>query len=568
MTRQASLDYLRTNPEISVLIIGGGINGIGTFRDLALQGVDVLLVEKGDYSSGASAASSHMVHGGLRYLENAEFRLVREALTERNRLLQNAPHQVFPLPTTIPIFGWFSGILTAPLTFAGLRDKPGSRGSIVIKLGLLMYDWFTRGQQTLPKHVFNSRSKSLARRPMLNPDIVATATYYDAWMPTPERICIELIKDAEESSKEARALNYVKAVGVDSKAVVLEDQISGERYRVKPKVVINAAGPWIDFANENLNHPTHFIGGTKGSHILVNHPELHAATQGHEMFFENKDGRITLFFPLKERVLIGTTDIRLDDPDAAVCTEEEVDYMLEMVKIVFPNIDVNRSHIVFRFSGVRPLPFSDSSTTGQISRDHSIRTVEANANIPFPILSLVGGKWTTFRAFSEQVADEVLKRLGQSRRSRTIDIPIGGGKGYPKANREKWLSEHQAQSGISRERLETLFDRYGTQALDVLAYINAGDDAPLNEKPDYTRREIAYLIEQESVLHLDDLLLRRTLIAMLGYVTYPLIEEAAEIASQILGWSDDQTRAEINYSIQQFEQKNGLLIRQAQPHNT
>src|SRR6188474_1961539 len=139
MNRSEIFSHLKENPEIPVLIVGGGINGIGTFRDLALNGVDVLLVEKGDFCSGASSASSHMAHGGIRYLENGEFRLVREAVQERNRLLKNAPHYVKPLPTTIPIFKRFSGLLNAPLKFFRMLDKPSERGSIIIKLGLIMY---------------------------------------------------------------------------------------------------------------------------------------------------------------------------------------------------------------------------------------------------------------------------------------------------------------------------------------------------------------------------------------------------------------------------------------------
>src|SRR5689334_13943027 len=152
ISRQETLDGLRKQPEVSVLIVGGGVNGIGTFRDLALQGLDVLLVDKNDFCSGASAASSHMLHGGLRYLENAEFRLVREALHERNRMLINAPHYSKPLPTTIPIFSWFSGFLNAPLKFLNLRDKPSERGAIIIEIGLRLYDWFTRDSRVMPTH--------------------------------------------------------------------------------------------------------------------------------------------------------------------------------------------------------------------------------------------------------------------------------------------------------------------------------------------------------------------------------------------------------------------------------
>ncbi len=163
MNRQEVLSHLKNNTEVSVLIIGGGINGIGVFRDLALNGVDVLLVERGDFCSGASSASSHMAHGGIRYLENGEFRLVREAVQERNRLLQNAPHLVKPLPTTIPIFKQLSGLLNAPLKFLGLLNKPSERGSLVVKLGLMLYDAYTGKERVVPKHTFLSRKRSLAK---------------------------------------------------------------------------------------------------------------------------------------------------------------------------------------------------------------------------------------------------------------------------------------------------------------------------------------------------------------------------------------------------------------------
>ncbi len=150
--------------------MAAGINGIGTFRDLALNGLDVLLVDRGDFCSGASAASSHMAHGGIRYLENGEFRLVREAVGERNRLIQNAPHIVQPLPTAIPIFKYFSGLLNAPLKFLGWLDKPSERGSFIIKLGLIMYDAYTGNTRTVPRHQFFSRSESLSRWSRLNPE--------------------------------------------------------------------------------------------------------------------------------------------------------------------------------------------------------------------------------------------------------------------------------------------------------------------------------------------------------------------------------------------------------------
>ena len=228
MNREASLQALRGNPEVSVLIIGAGVNGIGTFRDLALQGVDALLVDRGDFSSGTSAGSSHMLHGGIRYLENGEFRLVKEALRERNRMLKNAPHYAKPLRTTIPIFRWFSGLTNAPLKFLNLLDRPGERGALVIKLGLTLYDSFVRSSRALPKHEFRLREAALREFPKLNPDIVCAASYYDAWMPCPERICLEMVLDAEASNPDCRALNYVSAEAGEGAAVTLRDQLTGE----------------------------------------------------------------------------------------------------------------------------------------------------------------------------------------------------------------------------------------------------------------------------------------------------------------------------------------------------
>ena len=192
-SRHTAIELLRSDPSVSVLIIGGGINGAAVFRDLALQGVDVLLIDKSDFSSGTSGATSHMAHGGLRYLENGDFKLVREAVRERNLLIENAPHYVHPLPTTIPIFKWYSGLLNAPLKFLGLLDKTVERGAVLIKIGLLLYDSFTGFTRTVPRHSFMSRLDSLAQFPLLNPNVLCTATYYDASILAPERICIELI---------------------------------------------------------------------------------------------------------------------------------------------------------------------------------------------------------------------------------------------------------------------------------------------------------------------------------------------------------------------------------------
>ncbi|MFQ5792755.1 MAG: glycerol-3-phosphate dehydrogenase/oxidase, partial [Acidobacteriota bacterium] len=341
MSRRQVLDAIRRKPEVTVLIVGGGINGIGVFRDLARQGVDVLLVEKGDFCSGTSAASSHMVHGGLRYLENGQFRLVGEAVRERNLLLRNAPHYVQPLPVAIPVFRWLSGLMNAPLQFMGLRKQPAERGALVIKIGLTLYDAYARRQcpgGTLPHHGFILRQSALQRFPRLNPSVKCVASYYDAAVSVPERIGLELVLDAESDSPSARAVNYLRLRRAEGGSVTLQDADTGEELVVKPRVVVNASGPWVDIVNRAMGQDTRFIGGTKGSHIVLQNPGLRAAMGEHEWFFENADGRMVLLFPLGDNVLVGTSDIRVEGPEDVRCTEEEVDYFLGMIGKVFPGI--------------------------------------------------------------------------------------------------------------------------------------------------------------------------------------------------------------------------------------
>ena len=558
MNREETLRAVRGKPNVPVLIIGGGVNGIGTFRDLALQGVDALLVDGGDFGSGASAGSSHMLHGGLRYLENGEFRLVKEALHERNRMLDNAPHYAKPLRTTIPIFCWFSGMLNAPLKFLNLLNRPGERGAIVIKLGLMLYDSLVRDQRKMPGHEFRLRSAALAEYPRLNPEIVCAATYYDAWMPYPERICLEMVLDAEASHAGCHALNYVSAAAGDDESVTLQDELGGETLTVYPKVVVNAAGAWIDFVNRRLGQSQpRFIGGTKGSHLILDHPDLLEAIRGSEIFFENDDGRIVLIFPYLGRVMVGTTDIRVENPDDAAPTEAEVDYLLGMIDKVFPMIPVNRSHIVFSFAGVRPLPYSEAGATGQISRDHSIQTFPASHRRKYPIHSLVGGKWTTFRAFAEQTTDRVLEDLGQPRQTSTKNVSIGGGRGYPcsQAAREIWLRRLQSTSELPLERLRQLFERYGTRAADFAGYISRANDEPLAHYPGYSRREIEFILKAEKPGRLDDLVLRRSVIAMLGGLNRDLLDELAELTAQALGWSAERRQQEIGHTVEVLRHK-------------
>ena len=541
---------LRERPYADVLIIGGGINGLATFRDLALQGVDVALVERRDFVSGASAASSHMIHGGIRYLENGEFRLVHEAVTERNDLLRIAPHYVRPLQTTIPIYSTFSGILSAPLRF--LRHGGGAhreRGAALIKIGLVIYDSFSgggglMGRSRVPRHTFHGRRRSLEQLPELNPGVRYTATYWDASLHDPERLALDVLRDgAAAGGDRARAANYTAAVGVDDGKVVLRGE-DGEEFPFTASVVVNASGPWTDLTNLALGDPTHYMGGTKGSHIVLDHDELLAATGGRELFFEHSDGRIVLIYPLKGRVLVGTTDLEHDMADPIVCTEAEVDYFFDLIGHVFPGIAVDRSQIVHRFAGVRPLPGHGDLAPGFVSRDYRIESERLGGSTGAAVLSLVGGKWTTFRASAAHLADRVLELLSVPRRRTTKGLPIGGGAGYPTTERARrqWVAPYAATVG--NERAARLLDRYGTVAAEVVAALGE-DDRPLTTAPEYSTDELRHLARTEQVVHLDDILQRRTSIAFVGRATPEVAAEIAATVAPVLGWDAERQATEV-----------------------
>ncbi|MGO3146603.1 MAG: glycerol-3-phosphate dehydrogenase/oxidase [Leucobacter sp.] len=565
-TPRARVASLTGRPSADVLIIGGGINGIATFRELALQGVDVALVERSDFVSGASAASSHMVHGGVRYLENGELRLVKEAVQERNRLIRNAPHYVKPLETTIPIFSTFSGILTAPfrLLVTHGRGKPRERGALLIKTGLMIYDTFSRAGGRVPRHRFHGREKSLRQLPRLNPSIKYTATYYDASMHDPERLALDVLYDGLaagatqahapgeiSSDQTARAANYVSLVGFTDGQAVLRDEELGVEFSFDARVIVNVSGKSTDLTNEALGRPTAYMGGTKGSHIVLDHPELYDATAGRELFFEHSDGRIVLIYPLNGRVMIGTTDINVDPREISVCTDEEIEYFVDLVQHVFPTITVSPEQIVFTFSGVRPLPKHDDTLPGFVSRDYRI---EPGWLGDVRTLSLVGGKWTTFRALAEHLGNETLAFLGWSptriaKRTQTRATPIGGAIGFPtgRAAKKLWIARNGA--GHSRTLIELLLARYGTKAAPIIAALPKRP-SELVHAPGYFAEELAFLAKHEDVLHLDDVLLRRTSLAFRGGLTKDSLDEIAAAVGGELGWDPAQQDAEVQRATQ------------------
>jgi len=406
--------------------------------------------------------------------------------------------------------------------------------------------------------------------------------------------------------------------------LTLQDEVTGQQFSVEPQIVVNATGAWVDSTNALFGLETRFIGGTKGSHLVVDNRELYETLGGQMVYYEHKDGRICIVFPFGDKVLMGSTDIRTDDPETARCDEAEIDYMLATLRGVFPGLSIRRDQIVYTFCGVRPLPAGGRGITGKITRGHSIRVIEPDASRPFPIFSLIGGKWTTFRAFAEQVADQLLPRLGLPRRCSTHHTPIGGGKGFPlfpgatreeerrtsnverrtsksdaapslpltsefdvrrsaldvpgAETREKWIARVAGQSRLAPERVATLLARYGTAAEacaiaeGTSCFSGAGEAAgpspegqprmepgaamppdrkaecppiPLASLPDYTIGEIQRIAANEQVVHLTDLVCRRSTIALLGRATPPALRELAEIVGPVLGWDDARKEEEV-----------------------
>jgi len=529
-------ERIRRNGEFDAVVIGGGINGIGVFRDLALQGLRVLLVERNDFCSGCSSAPSRMIHGGLRYLENGEFHLVRESLNERDTLLADAPHMVRPLPTTIPITRTVSGIGNAAMSFFGLPGRPRPRGALPIKIGLWLYDRFSGRNRKLPAHSFHSAGETRRRWPELRQDLRYSATYHDAWISHPERLCIELIADATAHNPEAIALNYAE-LSIDGEDFTLTDQETGDKFSVDAKVLVNATGAWVDETEAELGTSSErMVEGTKGSHLILDNADLLSALDGHMIYFENGDGRVCIVFPYLGRVLAGATDIRVKEAGRTACTEEERDYILSSLKSLFPKLPIDQSQIVYTYSGIRPLPVSKADFTGRISRGHFVRRIDGR----IPHFCMVGGKWTTFRAFAEQTTDMVLNEIGRARQKSTAGQAIGGANGYSGRLEDDLVAKH----AVSPARAQHLVDLYGGNAGRVLAFCATVPDAQLPGL-EMTEGEVAYAVRFEWALHIADVLQRRSPVSIRGDVSRAVIEAVAAVMARELGWDSARTDQEI-----------------------
>jgi glycerol-3-phosphate dehydrogenase len=550
--RAELLGKLKASPgdETLVLIVGAGINGIGLYRDLALQGVPAILIDKGDFSSGTSAAPSRLIHGGLRYLETGEFALVRESVIERNHLVRNAPHLVKPIPVWVPAFNWFGGAFSAALRFLKLKKTPGAKGILVVKLGLVFFDWFGRATRNMPTHRILSRAASHRMIPGLADRVCAVAEYYDARLVHPERLALELVKDAEQDCPQSMALSYVSLQKSHGRSVTLRDEISGETISLTPRLVVNCAGAWADAVDRNLGIDKRLIGGTRGSHLVMRRPDIAQQLGDGMLYFETHDFRACLVYALdSELILLGTTDIRDEAPDDPACSKEEIDYLFKVLDEVLPGSNAKEHEIVFAYAGIRPLPWSGASATGAISRDHALHVFDADSTRPYPVMTLVGGKWTTYRACAEQIAEAVMKHLGKAHANSTLSQPIGGSKGLPgdQPGLESLRAEISKESGIAESGIAPLLRRYGTAARDVAKTISSAGTQPLGDGK-YRSGEIRWIIRNERVTRLADIILRRTLLPFEDGISAGVVDAIVAIAAEELGWTDERRRAEIEHT--------------------
>ena len=339
--------------------------------------------------------------------------------------------------------------------------------------------------------------------------------------------------------------------------IVLCDCEGGERLAISARAIVNATGAWIDESARSIGAtlPARLVSGTKGSHLVLDNPGLAAALGDHMIYYEHGDGRVCIVFPYLGRILAGSTDLRVNEAGRTACSSEERDYILGALQALFPDIAICAGQIVYSYAGIRPLPVSKADFTGRISRDHMVRHLQG----PVPQIGMVGGKWTTYRAFAEETVDVVLKDLGLARKESTRDLPIGGGAGFH-AGLEGELA---AEFGIDAGRAAHLVDLYGGHAAAVAAFCAAGADRDLPGVR-LSEAEVARFVRHEQARHLGDVLQRRSPLAIRGELSLPLVTATAQVMARECGWTAAVTESEIARFVQELETYHGVSLNQKQ----
>lgn len=528
--RLDALDRLAHEPRPDVLILGGGVNGVATLRDLALNGVSAVLLDTGDFCAGASSASSRMAHGGLRYLEGREFRLVAESTRERNLLLRDAPHLVRPLEILVPLQNRVVGFAGSVLRFLGLSSRPGPLNLAALVGALCLYEAFGTVRRSLPRPTVALARKRFPQG--MGAEVAAVASYHDGQIVGPEALVFEMLDEAT-ARPHAIAINHVGWTRAGD-AFHVTDPASGREIVLRPRIVVNAAGAAIDRVNAALGEGTALVRGVKGAHLVLRHAELHARMAGRAFYFDDGSGRMVICLPVGDCILFGTTEVETSEPDDRAVADDEVAYLLGAAQRLFADIAVSRRHIAALTSGIRPLQAGDGNAT-QAARDHALVELTIDG---LPVVALVGGKWTTFRSFAEQATDRVLVSLGRSRTTSTADRPYPGAAALDTAR-------HAQATGLPAGRVEALQHRYGGLAGTVAAWCGAEADMPLRHADGYSRREIEWLVRTRMAMRLDDLILRRTDLVFSSPVSRPLLDELAGILGETLGRDAAWQRAQV-----------------------
>jgi glycerol-3-phosphate dehydrogenase len=472
---------------LDLVIIGGGINGTGIARDAAGRGMSVLLVERDDLASATSQWSTKLIHGGLRYLEHYEFRLVGESLAEREVLLAQAPHLIEPLSFVLP-------------------HEPHLRPAWMIRAGLFLYDR-NGGRTTLPR----SFSTSLAGTRYgagLKPRLTTGFVYADARVDD-ARLVVATALAAQRKGADIRTrTRFEHAVRDGAHWRVKLQSADGTRAEVQAKAIVNAAGPWV---GEILTHVPSAapakarVRHVQGSHIVV--PRVHA--EDHAYILQNADKRIVFVIPYQERYsLIGTTDVAVTAYEAPKISDGEVDYLLELANAYLAR-PLTRADIVWSYSGVRPLYDDGESDPSSITRDYVLK-VDADERARAPILSVYGGKLTTYRRLAEAALETLRPYFPAMPQAWTEGDVLPGGD-LPAASRATWIAElTRRYAGLPAAVVTEIAKRHGSKAVDVLGDARTAADLGIDFGNQLTEREVAYLVEHEWARSADDVLWRRT----------------------------------------------------------
>ncbi|HKC62106.1 MAG TPA: glycerol-3-phosphate dehydrogenase, partial [Pyrinomonadaceae bacterium] len=436
------------NKTFDVVIIGAGINGAGIARDAAMRGLKVLLLDKGDIASGTSSWSTRLIHGGLRYLEYGEISLVRESLRERERLLYIAPHLVKPLPLLIPIY------------------KQNRRGPLTIRAGMILYDLLSF-DKSLNHHQMLSREEATKLAPGLNREgLLGAALYRDAQVEYAERLVLENVLSAIEHSALVLTYARVDRFSIEEtsvRGIEFTDLIAESVHTARAQIVVNASGPWVDDVLARTDARAHqLIGGTKGSHIIV---EKFEGAPSHALYAEaQKDGRPFFIIPWNNLYLIGTTDIaESGELDCVKASDAEIDYLLNETNRLIPSATLERASILYTYSGIRPLPFISDRDPASITRRHFIRD---HAPAPNGLVSIVGGKLTTYRNLAEQTVDLILKKLKRRRVAcRTAEEKLPGARTEGFA---MFSEQFKVENNLPEFVASRLLRIYGTRANEVV----------------------------------------------------------------------------------------------------